>query len=332
MCVKDGLPVERVAKFLSIPITTLKDRVHGRVNIDTVKSGPSPLFSAEQEAYLSQHLITMAEIGYGYSRQEAINLASDYVVHLKIKNPGHRFSLSWLYGFLDRWPDLRVKKPRALEIARAKSATRPVIERYFQELDRILTKFHLKDKPARLYNLDEKGLSTDHKPPKIITGKHYKTQAVTCGKSKTVTVIGGGIGVGIQIPPFLIFPGMRMLPALLEGSSPGASGTVSKSGWSNTDVFCEYMKNHLEPLLPARDADNPVLVLYDGHKRHVSLGLIDWAKENHINILFVLPAHCSHLLQPMDVSCYGPFENAWNSAFQQHLRAFGGNVITRYDV
>ena len=102
---------------------------------------------------------------------------------------------------------------------------------------------------------------------------------------------------------------MRMLPALLEGSSPGASGTVSESGWSNTDIFCECIKNHLEPLFPARDADNPVQVLYDGHKSHVSLGLIDWAKENHI-ILFVLPAHCSHLLQPMNVSCYGPFENA----------------------
>ena len=107
--------------------------------------------------------------------------------------------------FFYRWPNLRVKKPRALEIARAKSASRPVIDRYFQELDRILSKYHLKDKPARLYNLDEKGLSMDHKPPKIITGKHYKAQAVTCGKSKTVTVIGGGYGVGIQIPPLSFF-------------------------------------------------------------------------------------------------------------------------------
>jgi len=64
-----------------------------------------------------------------------------------------------------------VKNPRALEIARAKSATRPVIDRYFQELDKVLTKYHLKDKPARLYNLDEKGRNMDHKPLKIITVK-----------------------------------------------------------------------------------------------------------------------------------------------------------------
>ena len=92
-----------------------------------------------------------------------------------------------------------------------------------------------------------------------------------------------------------------------------------------------YMQNHLEPLLPARDANNQVLVLYDGHKSHVTLGLIEWAKENNI-ILFVLPPHCSHLLQPKDVSCYGPFENAWNAACHQHIRLSGGIAVTRYDV
>jgi hypothetical protein len=54
----------------------------GRVDIDTVKSGPQTIFSQEQEAFLTEHLKTMAEIGYGFSRQETINLASDYAVHL----------------------------------------------------------------------------------------------------------------------------------------------------------------------------------------------------------------------------------------------------------
>lgn len=110
MCIDNQLPVERVAKKFAIPINTLKDRVRGKIDVDTVKSGPSPLFSLEQEAYLSQHLITMAEIGYGYSRKETINLASDYAIHLGIKENGHKFSLKWLYNFLSRWPDLKVKK------------------------------------------------------------------------------------------------------------------------------------------------------------------------------------------------------------------------------
>jgi hypothetical protein len=83
---QQGLPVERVAKQYSIPITTLKDRVNGRVHINTWRSGPQTMFTQEQEAFLCNHLITMAEIGYGYSRQETINLATDYAIILGIRD------------------------------------------------------------------------------------------------------------------------------------------------------------------------------------------------------------------------------------------------------
>ncbi|XP_053383877.1 uncharacterized protein LOC128550038 [Mercenaria mercenaria] len=329
--VEQGLPVERVAKRFNIPITTLKDRVKGRVHIDTVRSGPQTMFTLEQEAFLCKHLMTMAKIGFGYSRQETINLATDYAVHLGIREKSKPFSLTWLYSFLNRWPELKVKKPRSLEIARAKYATRPTIDRYFNELNSILTKYNLKDKPSHILNIDEKGLNLEHKPPKIVAGAHYKTQAVTAGRSKTVTVIGGGNALGQQIPPFFIFPGARMQPALMEGAAPEADGTVSESGWSNTEIFGKYMKEHVEPLLPARNNDSPVLILYDGHKSHVSLGLVEWARDQHI-VLFVLPPHCSHLLQPMDVSCFGPFEVGWNAACHHHMRESGGRVVTRYEV
>ena len=71
--------------------------------------------------------------------------------------------------------------------------------------------------------------------------------------------------------------------------------------------------------------------MYDGHKSHISTGLIERAKQNHI-ILFVLHPHCSHLLQPLDVSCYGPFEATWNAACHTYLKETGGNSITRFDV
>ena len=40
----------------------------------------------------------------------------------------------------------------------------------------------------------------------------------------------------------------------------------------------------------------------------------------------------SSTLQPLDVSCYGPFEVAWNAACHKYLRESGENTITRYDV
>ena len=332
LAVKDNtMSIRRAAETYGVPKTTLIDRLHGRINVDVLKSGTPPLFSEEQEALLSGHLKTMAEVGYGYSRQETINLASDYAVCLGLRDKDHPLTNRWLYNFIQRWPELKLKKPRSLEIARAKCATREAVDNYFIELDKILVKNNLKNKPHLIYNVDEKSLQPEHKPPKIVSAKHYKAQAVTSGKSKMSTLIGCVNGAGQQVPPFFVFPGARMTDSLMEGATPGADGTVSESGWSNTQIFSEYMQNHLIKFLPQRSDDTPVLVLYDGHKSHVSLSLIEWAKSENV-ILFVFPPHCSHLLQPLDVSCFGPFENAWNSACHHYMRETGGKLVTRNDV
>ena len=81
-----------------------------------------------------------------------------------------------------------------------------------------------------------------------------------------------------------------MLPELLKGASVGADGTVSDTGYSNGAIFTNYLKNHFLKYVQSRDSSVPILLLYDGHLSHVSLTLIEWARENNI-ILFVLPPH-----------------------------------------
>ena len=81
--------------------------------------------------------------------------------------------------------------------------------------------------------------------------------------------------------------------------------------------------------IPGR-GDRKVLLLLDGHKSHVSIGLADWAKEHNI-ILFILPANTSHLLQPMDVASYGPFEPIDNFQCHELMREIH-DIITRNNV
>ena len=133
---------------------------------------------------------------------------------------------------------------------------------------------------------------------------------MTSGKSATTTIIGCGSAAGVAVPPFFVFPGARMRSDLLEGTSPGADGDVSETGWSNGQVFRKYLQNHFIKYIP-RD-DHYALLLMDGHSTHVSVGLIEWAKEHRI-ILYILPAHTSHLLQPLDVGCYGPLQRVYNN-------------------
>ena len=258
-------------------------------------------------------------------------MATEYAIWLGYRDKEHPLSFQWYSDFMARWPEVKVLKPRGLELQRAKATTLDCVTNYYNELNHILTKYDLHDKPERIYNVDEKGLSTSHKAPGVVAAVGTKPSAITSSSRVLVTVLGCGNALGYQVPPYFVFPGARMRQELMEDKTPGADGDVSDSGWSNTDIFRGYVENHLLKYLPERNAKNPVLLLYDGHKSHVNLGIIEWAKQEHV-VLFVLPAHTSHVLQPLDVGCFGPFERIFNSMSHKFMHENCGQSITRYNI
>lgn len=128
----------------------------------------------------------------------------------------------------------------------------------------------------------------------------------------------------------LFFAGARMRQELLEGCTPGTDGTVSQSGWSNSEIFQTYLQEHFIRFAKGGSGDQKILLLYDGHRSHISPNLIDWAVEHSI-ILYVLPPHTSHILQPMDVGCFGPFSKIYSNECQKFQRTHSGSV-NRYNV
>jgi DDE superfamily endonuclease/helix-turn-helix, Psq domain len=327
--VEDNMPVRTAVKLFSVPRTTLRDRLSGRVHPDTVTTGKPPLFSMFEEARLVSHIKTMAGYGYGYTRQECVNLAMDLAVQLGKRGRQEQLSLKWMRGLLKRWPELRVLKPRGLEYSRARMASELTVSTYFQNLQLCLEEHSLADKPHLIFNIDEKGITTEHKPPSIIGSASHCPPAVTSGRGKTVTLLGCISASGTSLPPFFVFPGKRMNERLLEGKSPGADGTVSETGWSNHAIFRHYIQNHFVKFIPGR-GNQKVLLILDGHKSHVSVGLCEWARDNGI-ILFYLPPHTSHILQPLDVSCYGPFERIFNNECHKLMRQTQ-TILTVYNV
>ena len=116
----------------------------------------------------------------------------------------------------------------------------------------------------------------------------------------------------------------------MKNASPGANCAMSETGWSNSEIFRKYLKEHFLKCIPRREPDEHLLLLLDGHKSHISIDLVEWAKTQNI-ILFALPAHTSHVLQPMDVACYGPFQKMFNNFCHKHTRQTSSSV-TRYDI
>ena len=93
-----------------------------------------------------------------------------------------------------------------------------------------IDKYELQNNPHLIFNVDEKGISTNHTPSRIVAGREFYPQSITTGKSQTKTVLGCGSSSGVAIPPYFVFPGKRMIPDLLKDASPDANGTMSDSG------------------------------------------------------------------------------------------------------
>ncbi|XP_039659048.1 uncharacterized protein LOC120560514 [Perca fluviatilis] len=77
--------------------------------------------------------------------------------------------------------------------------------------------------------------------------------------------------------------------------------------------------------------DSKVLLLLDNHWSHLSVAAIDFCRSNGI-VLLSFPPHCSHRLQPLDRSVFGPVKRYVNTAADHWMRTQPGKTLTIYDI
>jgi len=93
------------------------------------------------------------------------------------------------------------------------------------------------------------------------------------------------------------YPRKRNVPDnLREGVVPGTLFSHSENSWINSDIYLKWFEFLIKSIPPTR----PVLLIQDGHASHMSIKLIDLVHSNDIHLL-CLPAHTTHILQPLDV-------------------------------
>ena len=105
---------------------------------------------------------------------------------------------------------------------------------------------------------------------------------------------------GFPLPPLIIFSKCFPGGQYRFDGPDDALYAKSESGWIDTELFITWFKQiFLKFAVPQR----PLLLLIDGHKSHMGLELVDLCRENNV-ILFCLPPHTTHALQPLDVSVF----------------------------
>ena len=306
----------------SIPLTSIHDRVSGKVG-QAPKWGKPTKLSTEKETELIQYAMKRADLGIGFSKKTFLRFAGKFAEDEGVKFTNGVATDKWWRGLKQRHPDFSLRSPEATSSGRHMAMTRLRLARYYAELNSVLQKHDLKDKGAKIWNMDETGLSLTHKPPKIIAKKGSKAVHSKVSTSRElITVIACGNADGSVIPPHVIVPGKtkRSLNSYdIENAPVGTNISVSDSGWTKVGIgllwFAETFLANIGP-------ERPQMLVFDGHESHNHIEFIEKARQEQI-ILIELPSKTSHWTQPFDRTVFKSLKSHWNTYIDEFTSETG---------
>lgn len=324
-------PLSTAAKRFSVPRNTLRSRVLNG-NVSNRQTGKGATLNAAVEDELVRHLLLLDAKGFGLTVTDVRELAFKYAQR---NNITHKFNCSkqmagydWVYSFLERHPNLSVRKAQGLSYARSRGLNKEEVGKFFTNLRTMYDTLDLWEDPGRIFNADETGLQLIFKPGKVISPKGKKDvyHATTGEKGSTVTVMVCSSATGNPIPPFVIMKGVRQKPSYSKGLPNGSSIQMSESGYMISELFSSFL-DHLNKYKP----HGKILLILDGHASHCKdPNVLDKASNLGIEML-CLPPHSTHKCQPLDVSYFKSLKHFYNEACRNFVRHHPGRHITKED-
>ena len=170
-------------------------------------------------------------------------------------------------------------------------------------------------------------MSLMHKPPKVVAGVGQKDPYSITGSDRSQITILACANAGYCIPPMVVFDHKTLNPELAIGEVPGTFYGLTNSGWMDSELFEGSFKNHFLPHTPPV---RPLLLMLDGHSSQYQPELLRIAASEGI-IIFCLPPHSTHLLQPLDGCTFGSLKRHWAEECHIFCSHNPGKVVTRYN-
>ena len=320
---KDGWSTYKASKNYNVPFNTLKRYLcesSGSHDVVISKKGRPLALTVEEEQKLMRYIIKMQELGFGLSASEVRREAFKLINASGRKNPFNTeegiAGWDWWCSFKDRY-GLAMRLPENLSVNRAAAASKESIDEFYGLLTRTLEKHHLSSEPSRIWNVDESGFTFVNKAAKVVSPRGLKRvhQQTAAEREETTTVLLAVNAAGQAGPCLTIFKGRRMADDINQNAPVGSMVCVSPNGWINSDIFLRYMQ-HFEKNIPAA---RPVVVILDAHASYMSVDVLNFI-EAHGIIFLTFPSHTRHLLQPLDVSVFGPMKNNWKKSVTNFLK------------
>lgn len=309
---RKAIKISHVAEFYSLRYNRLLERLKGRPS----KLGLVPInrkLTEEQDRALCQHLTKLDSIGTSPLIPDIAFYANAILQqeHNDPDTPAPVVGENWVRRWLARHPEYSIVRQYAIDSDRKAAQTPDEIQRWMDHYEAICKKYSIAIEDR--WNGDETGF-------RVGIGKHQYVITLNPGQRPTlgsancresVTVVECVSAGGFAIPPFVILPGTRHMESWYKKTLLGLDYIigVSETGYINAILafqWIQHVEYHTRRYQKVQGGYR--LLLVDGHTSHLTKEVVEYCEQHKI-ILFILPSHSTHLLQPLDVAVFQPYKH-----------------------
>jgi hypothetical protein len=305
------------AKIYNVPRTTLLDRMNGRTTIRERRPGNTKLTSLEEDVIV-RNILDMDTRGFA-PRLAGVEDMANFILESR---GGRRVGQLWAHRFVQRRPELKTRFNRVYDFQRALCEDPELIGAWFRLVENMRAKYGVLD--CDFYNFDETGFMMGVICPAMVVtraDRRGRGKAVQPGNREWATAIACINSEGWSVPPFLVVQGKNHLANWYTDGGLPHDWVIkpTSNGWTNNETGLEWLQ-HFDKHTAARAKGPYRMLVLDGHESHESAAFQEYCKAHNI-ITLGLPAHSSHLTQPLDVGCFSVLKRAYGRQIETFIKA-----------
>ncbi|KAJ3535681.1 hypothetical protein NM208_g7040 [Fusarium decemcellulare] len=311
-----NLKLRPTAKAYRVPYSTLRDRRNGiQSQRDWIPK--SRRLSDLEEQIIVQFILDLDSRGFPSRLRFVEEMANSLLADRDASPVGKR----WAHNFVKRQPELKTRLFRKYDYQRAKCEDPAIIRNWFTLVANTIAKYGIRSDD--IWNFDETGFMMGIiMAGMVVTGseRHGRPKSVQPGNREWITVIQAINAEGQSIAPFIIGAGQYHLANWYRECDLPSDWVIatSQNGWTDNQLGLEWLK-HFDRSTAKRSVGRYRLLILDGHESHHSADFERYCEENKI-ITLCMPAHASHLLQPLDVGCFSVLKKAYGREIEYLIR------------
>jgi DDE superfamily endonuclease/Tc5 transposase DNA-binding domain/helix-turn-helix, Psq domain len=294
------ISIRAVARKWGVASSTLSDRVNGGIGRQQGHEMQQTL-SCAQEEILIKWIIEQERLGHAPTHQRIREFAAQIAYH---SGGNASVGVNWHQRFLHRNPLIRTKIGRKMDYQRVQNTRPEVLKPWFDEFKAIIERYNVD--PANIWNMDESGLGLGRCTNQRVVGSSQTSSSIVQSPEtrEWVTIIEVVSATGKFLRPTVIFKGQSIQTSwFYKDFKQDWIFTTSQNGWTSNNIGMHWLK---EVFMPESAPDDPLqtrILLLDGHGSHVPTDFMYECEVNNIKLIY-LPAHSSHVLQPLDLSVF----------------------------